>query len=87
MVNENIKPRALTEAEREARKKGEYDSFANYLVFCGKCGRMAKTNIYIMRAEEYADILSARREKCPACGAEAWTVGYPANSDNGFVKF
>ena len=33
MVNANIIPRALTPEEREARKRGEYDSFANYLVY------------------------------------------------------
>ena len=50
MVNANIVPRALSHAERVARRRGEYDSFANYLVYCPRCGHMAKTNMYIMRA-------------------------------------
>lgn len=86
MVNANIKPRALTAEELDARRRGEYDSFANYLVFCSKCGHMAKTNMYVMRAEAYIDELGGR--PCPGCGAQnAWTLGYPANSKTGFVKF
>ena len=86
MVNANIKPRALTAEELDARQRGEYDSFANYLVFCPKCGHMAKTNMYVMRAEAYIDELGGR--PCPGCGARnAWTLGYPANSKTGFVKF
>lgn len=86
MVNANIKPRALTPDELEARRRGEYDSFANYLVFCPRCGHMAKTNMYVMRAEEYISELGDA--PCPVCGAQnAWTLGYPANSRTGFVKF
>ena len=56
-VNVNIIPRALTPEELEARRRGEYDSFANYLVFCPRCGHMVKTNMYVMRAEAYIDEL------------------------------
>ncbi len=87
LVNRNIKPRLLTEAEREQRARGLYDSFANYLVFCPKCGRLEKTNIYIMRAEEYAADLTGRGYACPDCGGREWAVGYPENSSTGFVKF
>lgn len=86
MVNANIKPRALTPDELEARRRGEYDSFANYLVFCPKCGHLAKTNMYIMRAEAY--ITELGDSPCPVCGAQsAWALGYPANSKTGFVRF
>ncbi len=85
-VNANIVPRALTPEELAARQRGVYDSFANYLVFCPKCGHMAKTNMYVMRAEAYIEELGDR--PCPGCGAaHAWTLGYPANSKTGFVKF
>ena len=67
-VNANIVPRPLTDEELAARRKGEYDSFANYLVFCPKCGDMAKTNMYVMRAEAYISELGDR--PCPACGAQ-----------------
>ena len=33
-TNHNILPRALSYEEKENRKKGIYDSFANYLVYC-----------------------------------------------------
>ena len=86
MVNANIVPRALSHAEREARRRGGYDSFANYLDYCPRCGHMAKTNMYIMRAEAYIDELGDT--PCPKCGAtRVWTLGYPANSKTGFVKF
>ena len=39
IVNKNIRPRPLTEAELADRKRGVFDSYANYLVFCGKCGK------------------------------------------------
>ena len=82
MVNANIIPRALT----PARKRGEYDSFANYLVYCPRCGCMAKTNMYVMRAEAYIEELGGT--PCPKCGAtHVWTLGYPANSKTGFVRF
>ena len=87
MVNANIVPRALSHAEREARRRGEYDSFANYLVYCPRCGHMAKTNMYVMRAEAYIDELRAAGKTCPDCGADAWTLGYPENSGSGFVYF
>ena len=41
--NKNIVPRHLSYEERENRKKGIYDSFANYLVFCPKCKYCIKT--------------------------------------------
>ena len=53
--NKNIVPRHLSYEERENRKKGIYDSFANYLVFCPKCKYCIKTNMYVMRAEAYID--------------------------------
>ena len=59
IVNDNIKPRPLTEAELADRKRGVFDSYANYIVFCGKCGRMQKTNMYVMRGEAYIDELNA----------------------------
>ena len=46
-TNHNILPRALSYEEKENRKKGIYDSFANYLVYCPKCKHVAKTNMYI----------------------------------------
>ena len=86
VVNANIVPRPLTAEELAAREKGEYDSFANYLVYCGGCGCLAKTNMYVMRAEAYIDELGGK--PCPRCGTEGlWTLGYPANSKTGFVKF
>ena len=59
-TNHNILPRALSYEEKENRKKGIYDSFANYLVYCPKCKHVAKTNMYIQRAEAYIDELHAR---------------------------
>ena len=70
IVNDNIKPRPLTEAELADRKRGVFDSYANYIVFCGKCGRMQKTNMYVMRAEAYIDELNAAGKTCPNCGKE-----------------
>ena len=84
-VNVNIIPRALTPEELEARRRGEYDSFANYLVFCPRCGHMVKTNMYVMRAEAYIDELGDT--PCPGCGARDWALGYPVNSRTGFVRF
>ena len=87
IVNDNIKPRRLTDEGLAARARGVFDSYANYLVFCGACGKMKKTNMYVMRAEAYIDELNAAKKTCPACGAQAWTLGYPENSKSGFVKF
>ena len=70
IVNDNIKPRPLTEAELADLKRGAFDSYANYIVFCGKCGRMQKTNMYVMRAEAYIDELNAAGKTCPNCGAK-----------------
>ena len=74
IVNGNIKPRPLTEAELADRKRGVFDSYANYLVFCGKCGRMRKTNMYVMRAEAYIDELNAKGETCPDCGGRGFVI-------------
>lgn len=87
IVNDNIRPRALTAQELEDRKRGVFDSYANYLVFCGKCGRMRKTNMYVMRAEAYIDELKEKGKACPGCGAMDWTLGYPENSASGFVYY
>ena len=38
IVNDNIKPRPLTEQELADRKRGVFDSYANYLVYCGNTG-------------------------------------------------
>ena len=48
---------------------------------------MQKTNMYVMRAEAYIDELNAAGKTCPNCGAKAWTLGYPDNSQSGFVYF
>ena len=58
VTNKNITPRGLSYEEKENRKKGIYDSFANYLVFCQKCKHVQKSNMYIMRAEAYIDELN-----------------------------
>lgn len=87
MKNEKIQPRALSYEEKENRKKGIYDSFANYLVFCPKCKYTAKTNMYVMRAEAYIDELRDRKKVCPECGANEWILGYPLGTLTGFVKY
>ena len=51
-VNHNVNPRPLTAEEKENRARGIYDSFATYVVFCGHCRYVRKTNMYIMRAED-----------------------------------
>ena len=47
-VNHNVNPRPLTAEEKENRARGIYDSFATYVVFCGHCRHVRKTNMYIM---------------------------------------
>ena len=59
-VNQNVNPRPLTAEEKEKRARGIYDSFATYVVFCGHCRYVRKTNMYIMRAEAFIDELDAR---------------------------
>ena len=86
-VNQNVNPRPLTAEEKEKRARGIYDSFATYVVFCGHCRYVRKTNMYIMRAEAFIDELDARGEGCPRCGKRAWTLGYPMGTTTGFVKF
>ena len=76
-VNHNVNPRPLTAEEKENRARGVYDSFATYVVFCGHCRYVRKTNMYIMRAEAFIDELKARGEVCPQCGRQEWTLGYP----------
>ena len=44
LINENITPRALSPEEKENRKKGIYDSFANYLVLHGTLGDESLTS-------------------------------------------
>lgn len=61
-VNHNVNPRPLTAEEKENRARGIYDSFATYVVFCGHCRHVRKTNMYIMRAEAFIDELKARGE-------------------------
>ena len=86
-VNQNVNPRPLTAVEKEKRARGIYDSFATYVVFCGHCRYVRKTNMYIMRAEAFIDELKARGEVCPHCGKQEWTLGYPMGTTTGFVKF
>ena len=85
--NKNIVPRHLSYEERENRKKGIYDSFANYLVFCPKCKYCIKTNMYVMRAEAYIDELHEKNFVCPVCGANELSLGYPLGTHTGFVRF
>lgn len=87
LKNDNIRPRALTAKELEERGQDIYDSFANYLCFCPDCSYVDKTNMYIMRAEARVKKLLEKGERCPVCGKSAWTLGYPADSPTGFVKF
>ena len=70
-VNHNVNPRPLTAEEKENRARGVYDSFATYVVFCGHCRYVRKTNMYIMRAAAFIDELKARGEVCPHCGRQA----------------
>lgn len=85
-VNPNIVPRALTEEEKTLRRQDVYDSFANYLCFCPKCGHVDKTNMYLMRAESRVRKLNEEGQACPVCGAKEWELGYPQNSKTGFVR-
>ena len=74
-VNQNVNPRPLTAEEKEKRARGIYDSFATYVVFCGHCRYVRKTNMYIMRAEAFIDELDARGEVCPHCGSgDTWLL-------------
>lgn len=85
-MNNKITARALTGEEWEKRKKGEYDSFANYLVFCEKCGKLERHGMYIMSAEACVERFKRDEKVCSACGQKAWIVGYPAGSKTGFAK-
>lgn len=87
LVNKKISPRALLAEEKENRKKGIYDSFANYLVFCPKCKNSIKTNMYLQSAESYIDRLLEQKKSCPVCGECSWILGYPLGTMTGFVKF
>lgn len=86
-ANTKIRPRPLTNDELWDKANGVYDSFANYLVFCGECDYLEKSNMYIMSAEAFRDRLDAEGKVCPVCGKKAWVLGYPANSPTGFVHF
>lgn len=70
-VNHNVNPRPLTAEEKENRARGVYDSFATYVVFCGHCRYVRKTNMYIMRAEAFIDELKARGEVCPSAAGRS----------------
>ena len=74
-TNHNILPRALSYEEKENRKKGIYDSFANYLVYCPKCKHVAKTNMYIQRAEAYIDEL---HESAPSAATATGRSAIPS---------
>lgn len=87
LKNENIKPRVLTEKEKEDRKAEIYDTFASYLTFCPACGYVDKSNMYMMRAESRLEKIKSTGMKCPQCGKTVWELGYPANSRTGFLKF
>lgn len=87
LINENITPRALSPEEKENRKKGIYDSFANYLVFCPRCHRVMKTNMYLQSAEIYLERLQREKTPCPECGRNEFVLGYPLGSKTGFVKY
>lgn len=86
LVNKKISPRPLSREEQENRKKGIYDSFANYVVFCQDCRSCIKTNMYLQSAEMYLEKLSRDDTSCPSCGGKNWTLGYPMGSRTGFVK-
>ena len=87
LKNENIKPRELTAEEEENRKKGIYDSFANYLTFCPACGYLDKSNMYLQSAERRLGDLLGKKIKCPVCGKCMWVRGYPDDTETGFVPF
>ena len=81
-VNHNVNPRPLTAEEKENRARGVYDSFATYVVFCGHCRHVRKTNMYIMRAEAFIDELKARGEVCPQCGKTGVDARLPDGHDH-----
>ena len=87
LKNENVKPRVLTEKEKEDIKREVYDTFASYATFCPACGYVDKTNMYLMRAQSRLDKLLDSGEKCPVCGKTVWELGYPTGTQTGFVKF
>ena len=86
LVNKKITPRPLSREELENRRRGIYDSFANYVVFCPDCQAAIKTNLYLQSAETYIQKLLDGGEPCPKCGSCRWTLGYPMGSKTGFVK-
>ena len=86
LVNKKVTPRPLSREEIENRKKGIYDSFANYVVFCPDCQKAARTNMYLQSAETLIENLTKAGTACPHCGALNWTLGYPMGSKTGFVK-
>lgn len=86
LVNKNVNPRPLSREEAENRKRGIYDSFANYVVFCPDCRMPIKTNLYLQSAETYLEKLLADGQRCPNCGTCRWTLGYPMGTKTGFVK-
>ena len=86
LVNKKIIPRPLSREEADNRKRGIYDSFANYLVFCPGCQKPIKTNMYLQSAETFLDNLQAKGTVCPNCGEKSWKIGYPMGSKTGFVK-
>ena len=87
LVNKKISPRPLSREEQENRKKGIYDSFANYVVFCQDCRSCIKTNMYLQSAEIYLERLAREQTVCPECGRSEFILGYPLGSKTGFVKY
>ena len=80
-VNHNVNPRPLTAEEKENRARGVYDSFATYVVFCGHCRYVRKTNMYIMRAEAFIDELKATAAGRSGRSATRWARP-PASSSS-----
>lgn len=77
-TNHNILPRALSYEEKENRKKGIYDSFANYLVYCPKCKHVAKTNMYIQRAEAYMTSCTSAAPSAPSAATATGRSAIPS---------